>query len=489
MKLLVILIYTSAYCFSQGITNYGASISINTGTNIYIKNAGYTNETTGQIDNDGKIYLDKNWKNNGVNNVFINLNTSGEVIFSGTTNQEIGGTAKTKFENLTVNNGNSLNLLENTDIIHNLNLTSGLFDLKDKIASLGSTGIIQNESETNRVTATPNNTGTITAIYTLNNTTNYDPANLGIKITTNQGLADVTVVRGHKIQTGSYAGTPSSGVARYYEIPGIGKLDVTNINVNMEYWDTELNSLTEANIEGYHWVTEGSSSSWWTPLDGTINTTNNLFTTSGNPYGDYFTSSTWYGFTWSDKFTLGSKDTPLPIVLANISANCSDNEAEIKWTTSNEINNDYFTIEKSIDGLEYNKIAEIEGAGNSNSIINYKYLDPNNIGTVYYKLSQTDYDNTLKTYKVLSVNCKSTNNDIVIYPNPAQNYLNIKLPINNKFTKLIIYDIINQKLFEQSINDIDTQIRINTSNYKNGVYNIVLISTNKQITKQLIINK
>ena len=509
MKIITIifLLINSSIIYAQGLINNGANIVVNSGAYIYIDgdaNGGYTNTGAGNINSDGTISLEGDWINNGSTDVYSNIDNTGTTVFTGSTDQEIGGSHKTNFENLTVNKSNKVFLSQNTDISYHLTMTNGIFDLKDKIAALGSTGDIVNETETNRITSTDgsgvvgNNTGTITSTKTVNNVSNYDPANLGIKITTNQNLGTITIIRGHQIQTGSYGGTATSGVARYYEVPGIGKLDVAaGIKVDMEYWDAELNGLTESQIEGFHWVTEGSSSSWWTPLDGSVNTSSNLFTTAGNPYGSYFTTSTWYGFTWSDKFTLGSKDTPLPIELKEFTAHCQDGGKLITWTTASEINNDYFILEKSTDGKYFYSIANISGAGTSNEINNYEYYDADLLNkNVYYRLSQTDFNGNSKTFNIISSDCSSgllsKEDNFTIINNPA--YDNVKLQLtgtkgNNYYLSFI--NQIGQSLITKHIvlENTEQKIIVNTQNLSAGIYSIVFRSDNNIITKQIIINK
>lgn len=94
-----------------GMINSGNTLIISSGSNvkIYENGGGVTNNsflgTDGAINNDGTIILEGNWANNANNNVFINLNSNGTVIFNGTTLQEIGGSGNsTRFENLTINN-------------------------------------------------------------------------------------------------------------------------------------------------------------------------------------------------------------------------------------------------------------------------------------------------------------------------------------------------------------------------------------------------
>ena len=85
--------------------------------------------------------------------------------------------------------------------------------------------------------------------------------------------------------------------------------------------------------------------------------------------------------------------TPLPIELLEFDAKAAGDHANIFWTTATEINNDYFTLEKSKDGILFSQVAIIDGAGNSTRDLHYVYADYNvSDGRIYYRLKQTDYD-------------------------------------------------------------------------------------------------
>jgi hypothetical protein len=86
---------------------------------------------------------------------------------------------------------------------------------------------------------------------------------------------------------------------------------------------------------------------------------------------------------------------PLPISLINFKGEANLNENKLSWSTATETNNDYFTLERSIDGMNFNEVAVIDGAGTSNSTLNYNYADRNFDRTInYYRLKQTDHDRT-----------------------------------------------------------------------------------------------
>ena len=245
------------------------------------------------VTNSAKIILSGNadFTNNGT---FTHGN--GEVVFTGNVDQNLSGSSTTDFYDLDINkSAGELNAATDFNVAHELQMTSGQLDLQNSTVDLGTTGNIVSETETNRIKVGDivNNTGTIRATRTINNVTDYNPANLGVLISTDVNMGSITVVRGHQTLPGSGSFSGNYSVARYYEVPNIGQLDA-NDQVKMHYWQAELNGHTETSLEMYQWVEEGATSSWWTPLTGSVNTGSLLVSPSGTPYSSYFDPPNWY---------------------------------------------------------------------------------------------------------------------------------------------------------------------------------------------------
>lgn len=99
-----------------------------------------------------------------------------------------------------------------------------------------------------------------------------------------------------------------------------------------------------------------------------------------------------------------SASNPLPITLLNFKCSYKNNHVYLEWATSSEINNDYFIIERSQDGIFYEDILRILGAGNSNQLIEYSSIDFNPlIGASYYRLKQVDFDGNYSTSYPISI--------------------------------------------------------------------------------------
>ena len=89
----------------------------------------------------------------------------------------------------------------------------------------------------------------------------------------------------------------------------------------------------------------------------------------------------------------------LPIELLSFTPEIKPDRVELNWTTGSEINNDYFTIERSRDLYGWGVMGFVEGAGNSSVPLSYSFSDMRPLdGLGYYRLKQTDFDGQFKYY-------------------------------------------------------------------------------------------
>jgi hypothetical protein len=114
-------------------------------------------------------------------------------------------------------------------------------------------------------------------------------------------------------------------------------------------------------------------------------------------------------------------NSPLAIHLAAFDAVRRGDEVLLTWTTASEENNDFFTIERSANGVYFESVILVDGAGNSNSTLNYSTLDTQPLGGwSYYRLKQTDYDGTSTYSQVRAVYFEGENSgEFLPAPNPA----------------------------------------------------------------------
>lgn len=106
----------------------------------------------------------------------------------------------------------------------------------------------------------------------------------------------------------------------------------------------------------------------------------------------------------------------LVIDLVSFEVDKSDLGNNIKWTTVAEVNNDFFTIERTLDGVNYDEVVIINGAGNSVDQHYYSFEDRNyNNAINYYRIKMTDFDGATKYSDLISIDNRiSKEKEIVI---------------------------------------------------------------------------
>jgi hypothetical protein len=102
--------------------------------------------------------------------------------------------------------------------------------------------------------------------------------------------------------------------------------------------------------------------------------------------------------------TIHVTPNPLPIELLSFSAKAEGESVLVRWETATETNNDFFTIERSNDVKNWVVIGYVDGAGNSNRPLSYRFTDNQPLeGISYYRLRQTDYDGKYEYFGPVAV--------------------------------------------------------------------------------------
>jgi hypothetical protein len=200
----------------------------------------------------------------------------------------------------------------------------------------------------------------------------------------------------------------------------------------------------------------------------------NISTYSGPDNSNYGTIIDYIGFT-----------APTPVTLLNFKAVQNSSEVDIEWQTATEINNDYFTVEKSKNGIEFIVIENIKGAGTSQQLLNYQTTDhlPYN-GISYYRLKQTDFDGKVSYSKIEAVSFNDHKN-ITVYPNPNTGIFNIQGL--NAETEISIQNPLGQVVLIKKVSSNSSEIDL--SSQPSGVYYIRVNNGDTSVSKKIIIHR
>lgn len=199
---------------------------------------------------------------------------------------------------------------------------------------------------------------------------------------------------------------------------------------------------------------------------------------------------------WGNGVTNGSitfnlPPVALPVQLIDFTAKAKNSTVDLSWTTATETNNNYFSVQRSADGSNYETIATVKGAGNSSTKLQYSYIDESPLtGTSYYRLMQTDNDNQFEVFNSVAVTFDRASNNLNVYPNPTTNN-NINLTFSateNATVSINIMDISGRELFNKSViaNEGDNNVQLDASLAK-GTYFLRVLNNQKSTVKTLII--
>lgn len=243
---------------------------------------------------------------------------------------------------------------------------------------------------------------------------------------------------------------------------GVGTPDV---DVTLHWTDAEKQGIDdttslvvaffqvdEARAEDSEWISMGrsnASGSLGTGMAGNIT----------NAYG----CPPPFGNDVARSFTFGSTSqsrNALPVEMISFAAKTRNEAVYIEWRTANEINSDYFEVERSSDGFNFEVIEEVAAAGNSIVEQSYLSIDKNPSELNYYRLRQVDLDGTY-TYSDIIVLSVENGGKPVLFPNPVINEINLYTEgYSTGEVQVTIYDQRGRSVFREVYPMQNAAIRI-----------------------------
>jgi hypothetical protein len=162
----------------------------------------------------------------------------------------------------------------------------------------------------------------------------------------------------------------------------------------------------------------------------------------------------------------------LPIELVSFDASYNGKGVDLFWSTASEINNDFFTVERTKDGSCYTPVVQVKGAGNSTSLLNYHAVDENPLsGVSAYRLKQTDFDGRYQYSGLVAVVLKSEGKLEVIglTDDAEQNLINyfVYSPSGKPFN-IEITDRIGKVIIEETSTEASGTLDL--SPFAHGIY-------------------
>ena len=428
------------------------------------------------------INLTGNWSNWGSGGFTEATST---VNFNGSSLQTITTPAGENYTNVIVNNsGAGVQLANNVAIETTLTMTQGNVDLNTKTLSLGTTALlpgilnytlgmmINTGSFTRWFAKTTIAAGAVAGLFPMGTATNYRPFNVSVPIAPTTG-GTLTV---------SYTDAATNTTTSFPDGP-----DVIMVRKDLN-WGLTATGLVggtyNLGISGTGFGIIGNVTDLRLTLAGTVIGSPGINAgTITNPQVNR-TGITAAGLT--NTFFLGSinsASSPLPITLILFTAIPQNGKVKLDWETAAELNNDYFTIQRSSSLTAWEDIKNIAGSGNTNTDSRYTAYDPNPYsGISFYRLEQTDLDG-MKSYSVIRQVNIDGSVTINIYPNPVTNLIYVSgagkmtIRVHNTSGQLVVIPVQYAR----------TQYILNFAGLPPGIYFIHIVQNgNVTTTKEII---
>jgi len=177
-------------------------------------------------------------------------------------------------------------------------------------------------------------------------------------------------------------------------------------------------------------------------------------------------------------WTLSSLTSPLPIELLRFDARSAGDRVAVSWVTATEINNDYFTVERSRDGESFEAIGSRKGAGNSSVEQYYTFLDASPLaGISYYRLRQTDFDGKFSYSETVAVDLhRKASSLFSLSPNPSSSWSEITVnEMLRENVTMTISDMSGRTVFSGQFNPAETPtFPIDLTHFSKGVYSVII---------------
>ncbi len=254
------------------------------------------------------------------------------------------------------------------------------------------------------------------------------------------------------------------------------------IVLNFDQNSCGVTDLTTLRAARWNSATTGATSLRWLDEGSSLTTGS---TTTGT-----LTSSITSGFGY---FTLSSTNAtnPLPITLLYFDAKYIEQWVDLNWATSSELNNDYFTVERSSDGKSFELLLQLPGSGTISGTTNYQSVDERPLpGVSYYRLKQTDYDGKFSYSDIIPVAAKGPKLECLTCNfDPGAGLLSMQLyiPVRDNFN-LLVTDVSGRIILEKNFrldggfNNFETPF----PSLSAGSYFLQLIGNSGKICRQFI---
>lgn len=194
-------------------------------------------------------------------------------------------------------------------------------------------------------------------------------------------------------------------------------------------------------------------------------------------------------------FVFEMSNVTFPVELTDFRAEDQGDRIRLAWTTTQEVNNDFFDIEKSIDGVNFEVIDRIDGHGTTDMVHDYEAYDLNPFdGRAYYRLHQVDRDGGESYSEIVTVNRARTLQFYGIAPSPAPSGQTVRLGfdmLEQQDLEIQVVDVVGRVMYHQ-IHEMPSglqSIEIPTQGWSAGTYLAKIGAGSEKFSRKFILTR
>ncbi len=180
----------------------------------------------------------------------------------------------------------------------------------------------------------------------------------------------------------------------------------------------------------------------------------------------------------------------LPVELLYFRGAPKSSDVLLEWATASELNNDFFEVQRSVNGRDFEVLGKVAGAGTHSGLLTYDFTDRSpRPGVNYYRLRQVDFDGAFEYSPVVSVKAEGKEGGMALYPNPAGEYVEVSLPAewSEGETELFLRDVSGRVLRQMVFFNVDGPLRMSTEDLPGGYYTLQASNGRELLSERVVV--
>ena len=468
--LLYLLCLSSVFAAAQiGLYNSG-TLKLSVSSDVLYISGNFTNSSSSSLTNNGQLYVLKDLDNSEAS---MTAGT-GILYLNGSSAQTVSGTQTFKTYDLISNNSNGITLNNNLSVSGTHTFTSGIITTSSTpnylVYESGSS--FSGSGDTKHVNGWVKKLGTSNFTFPVGNGTFLRP------------VAIESISSSSEFNARYNAPTPNTSQLQYpllsidaYEYWEVNKVAGGSANVHLNWDNTKvtfpgyiMGDMAVSYFDGSNWTDQGGTAT------GDVSTTGDITSNTVSSFG---------------YFAIASRSFPLPLKFLSFIAQKNKDHIDLKWVTAEEVNTDYFLIERSHDGIQFSSLFKMATTNKYNTQ-EYSYTDFTPIdGYAFYRIRCVDKDGKSKYSKVVAVYESSSLQKNIHILNPVTDDIIIRCQADdNTPTAYVLYNQAGSAIQMGNLKlkgGMDNTIRLSFKPAK-GIYYLKMIQVNREIVKKLVIN-